>query len=584
MIFNRGYTYLFCKTTMLLIGFMVVFGFLSMNRSQESKRLATPTPHQQLWQDMEITMFVHFSANTWQGQEYDDHSTPLERINPKKLDVNQWIDAAEALGAKMILFVAKHVGGFCWWQTETSDYSIKNTPYKNGKSDVLKELSHVCWKRGMKLAIYIYPGDRTWGAYLGGGGRTKDPAKQEGYNKVLRKQWEEVLSNYGHITEIWFDGSLIVPLAEIVQKYAPDAIILQSPMANIRWVGNERGFAPYPAWNTVKKEDGKTGVSTAAHGDPNGDMWMPLEVNTTLKDHYWFWSPENEKHLKSIDNLLECYYKSVGRGGVFLLNSAPDTTGLIPLADMKLYKQLGDEIRNRFSTSIRETNGKGQIVELELQNQTEIDHVITMEDIFFGERVREYVIEGFSGDKWFEIVKGISVGHKRIDRFKPVTVSKIRFRCTKSAATPIIRKLAVYMVGDEKEYNKLNGKTDGFGNVWGIGETKKYKDTQNLGSISNYFVNKQYRIDITKYIDMPGQYELFVAEKVDAATLRLFDASIWFEGVETPGFCKINKIYNRLELNITAVPTMKKGSIVIKFKIEDTVKNQNVYLRKVVFK
>ena len=572
--------------SILFIGFVIILGSFSPARAQELKNLATPTPEQIQWHDMEITMFVHFAPSTWQAHEYDDHTTSLERINPTELDVHQWIDAAEALGAKMILFVAKHVGGFCMWPTETSDYSIKNTPYKNGRGDILKELSDACWERGMKLGAYIYPGDRTWGAYIGGGGRTRDPLKQEGYNKVLRKQWEEVLSEYGNITEIWFDGSLIVPLDDIVRKHASDAIVLQSLMANIRWVGNERGFAPYPAWNTVKKEDGKTGVSTAAHGDPDGDMWMPIEVDIPLKNHYWFWSPENEKYLKTMDELIEIYYKSVGRGAVLLVNSAPDTTGLIPEADMKLYRRFGNEIRSRFERSIAQTSGKGDIVELDLGSLTEIDHVITMEDIAFGERVREYVIEGNSGDKWFEIVRGISIGHKRIDRFKPVKVNKIRFRCLKSAAPPIIRELSVYMIGDENEYNKLNTKADDFGNAWGSGEIKKYRETQNLGFLSKY-VDKdkgQYRIDLSGYIDMPGQYEMFVSENEEQMPLRPDDAGIWLEGVETPGFCKANKVYGRMEINITAVPGMEEGSVVVKFSLTDIARGlENVFLRKVVF-
>jgi alpha-L-fucosidase len=534
---------------------------------------------------MELTMFVCIDPCTWKGQDLDDQSTPMERINPSKLDFHQWIDAAELLGAKMILFVAKHVGGFCWWQTETSDYSIKNTPYKGGKGDLLKELSEACWQRGMKLGIYIYPGDRTWGAYLGGGGRTRDPSKQEGYNAVLRKQWEETLSSYGPVTEIWFDGSLVVPLEDIVARYTPNTIILQSPMANIRWVGNESGFAPYPAWNTVKKEDGRTGVSTAAHGDPDGELWMPLEVDIPLKNHYWFWSPENEKHLKTMDEMMEIYYKSVGRGTVLLINSAPDTTGLIPEADMELYRQFGNEIRSRFGKSIAETRGKGDVVELDLGELTRIDHVITMEDIAFGERVRSYVIEGHSGNQWFEIARGISVGHKRIDRFSPVEVNRIRFRCLESSATPVIRQLSAYMVGDEKEYNRLGSETDGFGNAWGMGESKKYRDLKNLGMLSAQVEGEGwYRVDLSGAIDLPGQYELLVSEDEESMPLRPESAEIWLEGVETPGFCKANKIYNRMEINITAVPTGEAGSIVVRFVLGDRGSGkEQLFLRKVVY-
>ena len=216
---------------------------------------------------------------------------------------------------------------------------------------------------------------------------------------------------------------------------------------------------------------------------------------------------------------------------------------------------------------------------------TEIDHVITMEDIAFGERVRTYVIEGNSGDHWFEIARGISIGHKRIDRCKSVKVNRVRLRCLKSAASPVIRKLSVYMVGDEKEYNKLTSETDGFGNAWGIGETKKYKDLENLGKLTEQVEeNGSYRIDLSGVIDIPGQYEMFVSMDDSKMPLRLESSGIWLEGIETPGFCKVNKIYNRMEVNITGVPTREEGSIVVRFKLADTTSDEeNLFLRKVVF-
>ncbi|TAD81208.1 MAG: hypothetical protein EAY75_18045, partial [Bacteroidetes bacterium] len=369
------------------LGILCFVLFFSYN-SFAQPPLALPTPQQVLWHRLERTMFIHFAPNTWQGTELDNRSTPLSRINPQRLEVNQWIDAAEAFDAKMIVFVAKHAGGFCMWQTATSEYSIKNTAYKNGKGDVLDELAKACEQRGMRLGVYIYPGDDTWGAYIGGGGRTKDSTKQEAYNKVLRSQWQEVLSRYGRqIHEIWFDGSLIVPLQDIIQQYAPHAIVFQGPFASIRWVGNEEGIAPYPAWNSVPAKDAATGTATAQHGRPDGNVWMPLEVDVPLKNHNWFWSPTNHANLRSVDELLEIYYKSVGRGAVLLLNAAPDTTGLIPAEDMRVYKAFGKAIRERFSKPVFSTAGKGPRLEVQLKTFTPIDHIVVQEDIVFGERI-----------------------------------------------------------------------------------------------------------------------------------------------------------------------------------------------------
>ena len=147
-----------------------------------------PSEIQYEWHEQERIMFVCLDPCTWQGREYDNHSTPLERINPEKLDTDQWCEAAISWGAKEILFVANHTGGFCWWQTKTTDYGIRNTAYKNGKGDVLKELSESCRNHGLNLGIYVYPGDETWGAGIGSGGQTKDPSKQEEYNRIFRQQ------------------------------------------------------------------------------------------------------------------------------------------------------------------------------------------------------------------------------------------------------------------------------------------------------------------------------------------------------------------------------------------------------------
>lgn len=410
-------------------------------------KLARPTPQQYAWQEQERIMFLCLDPCTWQGREYDNHSTPLSQLNPAQLDTEQWCRAAKLWGAKEILFVAKHTGGFCWWQTETTKYGIKDAAWKGGKGDVLAELSASCRKQGLNLGIYVYPGDDTWDAPMGSGGRTKDPSKQEAYNQVFRQQLTETLTRYGKITEVWFDGSCVIDVSDILKQHAADAVIFQGPQATIRWPGDESGKLPYPAWNSVKSQNLRTGVSTAAHGDPDGDAWAPLEADTTLYNHNWFWSADNEKRRKSLAELMDIYCKSAGRGGVLLLNATPNTEGLIPENDLKLYEAFGHEIERRFGRPVAELKDRrGASVELALTRPTLINHAVIMEDYREGERIREYVVEGLSGGQWQELIKGTAVGRKKIDRFHPALVSRVRLRVTKAAAEPRLRRLAAFQV------------------------------------------------------------------------------------------------------------------------------------------
>ncbi len=413
-------------------------------------KLALPSPEQVAWQDCELGMFIHFAPNTWTDSEGDDLSLPLAKMNPAKLDTDQWVSAAEAMGAKYIVFVAKHVGGFCMWQTDTTDYSVKSIPWRNGKGDVLGDLAASCRKRGMKLGVYLSPCDRKHGA--GVGGKCKNPQAQAEYDKLYRRQLTEVLSRYGRMYEVWFDGSNIVEVGDILKEHAPGAMVFQGPHATIRWVGNEDGIAPYPAWNAVSAADARSGVATAAHGRPDGDAWLPNECDARIRST-WFWNTRNAPTLKTVDQLMAMYYRSVGHGAVLLLNQTPDTSGLIPEADVKRAAEFGAEIRRRFAKSLAETSGQGAVVELALPKAQWIDHAVTMEDIAQGERVRKYVIEGSigSGGQWTTLCEGTAIGHKKIDRFPANEVSKVRLRATESAATPQIRKLAVYFVGSPQQ-------------------------------------------------------------------------------------------------------------------------------------
>jgi alpha-L-fucosidase len=416
---------------------------------QAQAALARPTSQQLAWHDLELGMFIHLAPQTWQDSESDRMTIEPAAMNPEKLDTDQWVSVAEALGARYIVFVAKHEGGFCWWQTETTDFGVRNTPWRGGKGDVLKDLAESCRKKGIRLGVYLSPQDRKHG--IGVGGRAKDPSGQAAYERLFHQQLTEVLSRYGEMTEVWFDGSLVFDVGDLLKRYAPNAVVFQGPQASIRWVGNEDGVAPYPAWNAVRfpKPGKEWGHYTAADGDPDGNRWLPNECDARIRAT-WFWHTDNAHTLKSVDQLMEMYYRSVGRGAVLLLNQTPDRTGLIPEGDGRRAAEFGAEIRRRLGSSRAETKGTGTELLLKLATPTLIDHVVTMEEIRDGERVRAYTVEGQIDGAWQQIASGTAIGHKKIDRVAPVRVTGVRLRVIDSTAAPRIRRLAVFGPGAQR--------------------------------------------------------------------------------------------------------------------------------------
>ncbi|HUH47392.1 MAG TPA: alpha-L-fucosidase, partial [Arenibacter sp.] len=423
--------------------------------------LARPTLAQYEYQEQERIMFVHLSPAGWQGEEWDKETTPLKNINPEQLDTDQWADAAKSFGAKSIIFVAKHVGGFCWWPTATSRYSIKNTPYKGGKGDVLDELITSCKKNDLKMGIYIYPGDQEhWENRVSTGGITKDTSKQEAYNKVFRGQYLEVLGRFKDdpdmINELWFDGSCKIELNDIIKKYAPNAVNLQGPLANIRWSGNESGFLPYPAWNSLAMKDLNTGLATVRQSQPDGDAWAPLEVDIPNMGSRWLWNPENENKMRSVKNLLTLYYQSVGRGGVFLLNSSPDTTGLIPKSHMKIYKDFGDELKKLFAEPLGETSGLGNRYIMKFDEPQTINQLMLREDYRYGERIRGYEVKVKNKKgEWQLVNNGSAVGHKRLVVFDNVVATEVSLEIVKSVGIPIVRDFKVYRLEGDPDFLKF---------------------------------------------------------------------------------------------------------------------------------
>ncbi|MGL4852511.1 MAG: alpha-L-fucosidase, partial [Phocaeicola sp.] len=477
----------------LFLTMMMVALWLPMN-AQTKTNIPTPTKAQLRWHNYERTMFIHFGPATWQHREYDNLTTPIESMNPTELDTDQWCEVAMSWGAKMILFVAKHTGGFCWWNTSTVDYNVMNTPY--GK-DVMAELQKSCKKYGLDMGVYVYPGDDSFGAPIGSGGITKDPSRQEEYNRVFRQQISEVLENYGTMREIWFDGNCNIDISDIIEQHTQKAVVFQGPHASIRWMGNEDGCSPDPNWYTLSKEDLATGVATAIHSTANGDAYAPTEADVPfLKNggHKWFWAPDTDNLMMTVDQFVDLYYKSVGRGSVMLMNATPDTTGLIPQSHVARYAEFGAEIEERFGQSIAKAKGKGKSIHVKLKKSTLIDHVILQEDLKYGQRVLSYTIEGLTeADQWIELYKGTSIGHKKIDFFKAASVKSVRILFDSYKAEPMIKNVELFFVNKEMVLN--------------ASKQEEYK----VGSWDKDSYNSEWKlfeVDITKYVNNIGEYEL----------------------------------------------------------------------------
>src|ERR1035437_3457410 len=482
-----------------------------------STRHAVASADQIAWQDLEVGMFVHFAPNTWQDEEYDNLSTPVSRIDPKQLDTDQWAQTAIALGAKYIVFVAKHVGGFCMWQTQTTDYGIRNTPWRGGHVDVLADVSASCRKHGLKLGVYVSPRDDHFGANTGS--ICKTPQLQARSDAMYREQLTEVLSRYGELVEVWFDGSTASPVGDLLAKYQPHAMVFQGPSATIRWVGNEDGFAPYPFWNGIDGADAKTGTATSLNSDPDGDVWMPNEVDVSIRRPDWFWSTTNEKKVLTRDQLLSIYYCSVGRGAQLLVNIPANRDGLLSDPDCASAKAFGQEVRKRLGKPLAETAGRGAELTLRLGGLTQIDTVVLQEDTARGECVRQFRIEGHAGGAWHTLGEGTAIGHKRIHPVDPIVVDELRVVTTRSAGAPIFRSVAVFHTAapPPADWNAAP-------QIWAANIVGTWRD-------------HAFAIDLTSKIDAAKQYRLrFVAHEGTVTGLK--NVVLKLHGVAEPKLVK----------------------------------------------
>ena len=400
-----------------------------------------PSENQLRWQGMEMYAFIHYSLNTYTDEEWGYGNEDTQLFNPSSLDCRQWARVCKQAGMRGIIFTAKHHCGFCMWPSAYTEYSVKNTPWKNGKGDVVRELADACREEGLKFAVYLSPWDRNHPEY----GR---PA----YVAYFRNQLRELLNNYGEIFEVWFDGAnggdgwygganetrkidrttyyQWPETYRMIRELQPNCLIWND--------GSDRG--DLTNWSLLN-HDGEVEWHMLHYGLENGDSWVPGETNTSIRPGWFYHDTENE-HVKSLSKLMDTYYKSVGRNSTLLLNFPIAPNGRIHPNDSLrgiAFKKMIDEV---FRTNLAEkakTQTKGDETVIDFGKPTTFNRFLAEEDIRYGQRVKKFKLEAEVNGQWQQI------GHRRIICFPTVKATKLRFTIVDTKCKPVIKKLGVYL-------------------------------------------------------------------------------------------------------------------------------------------
>ena len=427
-----------------------------------------PTPQQYAWQQMELTAFLHFGINTFTGREWGDGKEDPALFNPSELDAEQWVKSLKNAGFKMVILTAKHHDGFCLWPTATTKHSVASSPWKNGQGDVVKELRKACDKYDMKFGVYLSPWDRNAECY----------GDSPRYNEFFVRQLTELLTNYGEVHEVWFDGANGEgpngkkqiydwdAFYKTIQRLQPKAVMAIMG-DDVRWVGNEKGIGRETEWTATvltpgiytRSQENNKRLGVFGKAEDLGSrkilekatelFWYPSEVDVSIRPG-WFYHAEEDGKVKSLKHLSDIYFQSVGYNSVLLLNIPPDRRGLIHEADIKRLKEFADYRQQTFADN-RVKNGRkywsttsgGEAV-YALKSKSEINLVMLQEDITKGQRVEAFTVEALTDNGWKEVGKGTTIGYKRMLRFPAVNANKLRVRIDECRLTAYVSQVAAY--------------------------------------------------------------------------------------------------------------------------------------------
>ena len=457
--------------------------------------LPVPEPKQVEWQQMETYAFIHFGLNTFNDREWGYGDTDPKTFNPTNLDCEQWAQTLVKAGMKGVILTAKHHDGFCLWPFEGTDYSVKNSPWKNGQGNVVKELSEACKKYGLKFAVYLSPWDRHQANY-----GTPE------YLPYFYAQLHDLLTNYGPVFEVWFDGANggdgwyggakdirtidrknyynYPRIYEMLDSIQPQAIIFSDGGPGCRWVGNEKGFAGATNWSFLRKGEVHPGYDKSyelQYGHPDGNQWVPAECDVSIRLG-WFYHPEEDDRVKSPDQLVDLYYHSVGHNATLLLNFPVDRRGLIHPVDSANAVRFHEMIQQQLKTNLvagmtpKVSNERGgdfvasaltddnfdtywatedgvttADIEFSFDTPTRMNRMMLQEYIPLGQRVKAFVVEYLDKDTWLPVKlneETTTIGYKRLLRFETVETKGIRIRITDARGPLCLSSVGVYDAGN----------------------------------------------------------------------------------------------------------------------------------------
>ncbi len=416
------------------------------HKGPRTKNLPRPSVRQLAYQDLEFGIFVHFGIRTfYEGHsDWDGKSMDPEAFNPISLDCSQWVRSARDAGAKYMVLTAKHHDGFANWPSKYTDYSVAATPWKKGRGDVIREYVRACRRYGMKVGLYYSPAEAS----------PTFRSDNAAYDDYFINQIGELLTSYGTIDVLWFDGCGSAGhqydwkrISTAIRRMQPNVCIFALGDPDFTWVGNEIGIAPSHCWSTLDADYTEcTDRKPAVPGKKF--VWLPAECDCRLRMNNWFFSEHDTDTVKSLPELMGLYYYSVGRNCNLLLNVAPDRRGLFPDKDALRIREFGAEIRRRFDRplgTLEAFKREGNTWEWQPGQRMLVDHLVLQEDIAKGERIRYFIIEAEIGG-WKAVYEGNVVGHKAICAFPPIPVHRLRIRVIESEGPVHWRTLNVYNV------------------------------------------------------------------------------------------------------------------------------------------